>query len=84
MSSHQGVRTRTTVHDALVFPDSLADEPAQTSLVKSELARALEFANGAMNKTATSELLEIAIRLGIDIGGLKNAGLEDDDDNEPS
>jgi superfamily II DNA or RNA helicase len=78
------LKTTATVHDALVLPDSLADEPAQTSLVKSELARALEFANGAMNKTATSELLEIAIRLGIDIGGLKNAGLEDDNDDEPS
>jgi superfamily II DNA or RNA helicase len=78
------LKTTATVHDALVLPDSLADEPSQTSLVKSELSRALEFAHGAMNKTASSELLEMAITLGIDIGDLRNAGLEeDDDDDEP-
>ena len=50
--------------------------------MKSELARALEFANGAMNRTSASELLDTAIHLGIDIDELKNTGLEDDNDDD--
>ena len=51
------------IHDAIVVPINLDDEPDQTSLLKSELARAVEFANSAFNRTAGAELRNIAAQV---------------------
>ena len=70
------------IHDALVMPSSLADEPSQTSLAKSEIARALEFGSGAINRGAVTTLLQIAVDIGLEVDELVDVGLEGDDDAE--
>jgi superfamily II DNA or RNA helicase len=67
------------VHDAIVVPVSIDDEPDQLSLLKSELVRAIEFANSALNRSAGAELRAIAAQLGIDPDEPANEGLEDDE-----
>ena len=66
------------LHDAIVAPVSADDEPEQISLLKSELVRAIEFADHAINKGASAELRDIAISMGIDPDGLLNSGVEED------
>ena len=68
------------VHDAIVVPVSVGDEPEQTSLLKSELVRAIEFANDAINKGASAELRGIAINMGIDPDTLLDSGIEEDEE----
>lgn len=68
------------VHDAIVVPVSAADQPEQISLLKSELVRAVEFAENALNKGAGAELREIAINLGIDPETLLDSGVEEDEE----
>lgn len=68
-----------TVHDAIVVPVSADDEPEQISLLKSELLRAIEFANHAINKGAGAELRDIAIRMGMDPDCLVDSGVEEDE-----
>jgi len=70
------------VHDALVITPSLEQEPEQLSLVKSEIARALEFANGSLNRHARTQLLELAVGLGLDIATMREVGIEGDVDDE--
>lgn len=65
------------LHDAIVTPVSAGDEPEQISLLKSELVRAIEFANQAINKGAGADLRDIAISTGIDPGGLLDSGVEE-------
>ena len=43
------------LHDAIVTPVSADDEPEQISLLRSELVRAIEFADHAINKGAGAE-----------------------------
>ena len=68
------------VLDAIVVPVSACDEPEQISLLKSELVRAIEFANHAINKGAGAGLRDIAISMGIDPDGLLGSGLEEDEE----
>ena len=68
------------VHDAIVVPVSVYDEPEQISLLKSELVRAIEFANHAINKGAGAELRDIAISMEIDPDGLLGSGVEEDEE----
>ena len=68
------------VHDAIVVPISACDEPEQISLLKSELMRAIEFGNHAINKGACAELRDIAISMGIEPDGLLGSGLEEDEE----
>jgi superfamily II DNA or RNA helicase len=68
------------IHDAIVVPVSADNEPEQISLLKSELVRAVEFANHAINKGAGAELRDIAINMGIDPNGLLDSGIEEDED----
>jgi superfamily II DNA or RNA helicase len=70
------------IHDALVMPSSLGDEPSQTSLAKSEIARALEFGSGAINRGAVTTLLQVAVDIGLQVDELVDVGLEGDDDDE--
>jgi superfamily II DNA or RNA helicase len=67
------------IHDAIVVPVSLEDEPDQISLLRSELVRAIEFANSALNRSAGAELRAIAAQLGIDPDEVTNQGIEDDE-----
>jgi superfamily II DNA or RNA helicase len=66
------------IHDAIVVPIDLEQEPEQTSLLKAELVRALEFANSALNLAAGAELRAIATSLGIDTDNDRRDGLEED------
>jgi superfamily II DNA or RNA helicase len=68
------------VHDAIVVPDSIEDEPDQVALARAELVRALEFARSAINRYAGAELRDIAVRMGIDPNSLSVSGMEEDDD----
>lgn len=68
------------LHDAIVVPVSADEEPEQISLLKSELVRAIEFADHAINKGAGAELRDIAINMGIDPDGLLDSGVEEDEE----
>lgn len=68
------------IHDAIVRPLNSESEPEQLGLLRGELIRAIEFANGAINKSAGAELRAIAMEMGIDIDDLAaRDGVEDDD-----
>jgi superfamily II DNA or RNA helicase len=70
------------IHDAIVVPTSLDDEPEQTSLLKSEMLRSIEFAKGAINKMAGAELRNIAANLGISTDLAGDTGVEEDDNGD--
>jgi len=55
------------IHDALVTPINIDDEPDQLSLVKSELKRAFEFSSFAINSDSGMEIKRLMIDLKIDI-----------------
>jgi superfamily II DNA or RNA helicase len=68
------------IHDAIVVPVSLEDEPEQTSLLKSEFFRAIEFAKSAINADAAVELRRIAANLGFDPDAPDDTGIEEDEE----
>jgi superfamily II DNA or RNA helicase len=70
------------IHDAIVVPVSLHDEPEQTSLLQSELLRSIQFASSAINKMAAAELRDIAANLGMTMDNLIEVGVEEDDSDE--
>lgn len=70
------------LHDAIVVPVSADDEPEQISLLKSELVRAIEFSDHAINKGAGAELRAIAISMGIDPDSLLDGGVEEDEEED--
>lgn len=67
------------IHDAIVVPVSLEDEPDQFGLLKSELLRAIEFAKSAFNRFAGAELRSIAGHLGIDPDSQGIDGIEEEE-----
>lgn len=67
------------IHDAIVVPVSIDDEPEQLSLLKSELLRAIEFSNSAFNKSAGAELREIARKIGFDPDESGIDGIEEEE-----
>lgn len=70
------------VHDAIVVPVDPESEPDQLSLLSSELVRSVEFAFNSINRSASAELREIAIRMQIEVDGLLSLeGIEEDDDS---
>jgi superfamily II DNA or RNA helicase len=66
------------IYDAIVVPINTEEESDQIALLKNELARAIEFSDYAINRSAGAELRKIATTLGIDIDSLKNHGIEED------
>jgi len=64
------------IHDVIVVPLSIEDEPEQLSLLKSELLRAIEFSNSALNKSASAELRQIAREIGFDPEEISDNGIE--------
>lgn len=67
------------IHDAIVVPLSINDEPEQLSLLKSELLRAIEFSNSALNKSASAELRQIAYQMGFDPEESGDIGIEEEE-----
>ena len=68
------------VYDAIVMPpDSpTPDDSSPDPITSGELARAIEFAQSALNPAARADLLAIAIDAGIDWETLTEAGAEED------
>jgi superfamily II DNA or RNA helicase len=69
------------IHDAIVVPVHVDDEPEQVSLLKSEMMRAVEFANNALNKMAGAELRSIAAELGMGTEMFGSVGIEEDSED---
>lgn len=68
------------IHDAIVQPLNAEAEPEQLGLLRGELIRAIEFADGAMNMSAGAELRAISMEMGIEIDDLvARDGVEDDE-----
>jgi superfamily II DNA or RNA helicase len=67
------------IHDVIVLPTDVNDEPEQLSLLKSELIRALEFSRSAINKSAEAKLREVAINIGFDPDEIINDGVEEEE-----
>lgn len=68
------------IHDAIVVPVNAESELEQLGLLRGELIRAIEFAQGALNKSAGAELRSISIDMGIDLSDLMaRDGVEDDE-----
>lgn len=67
------------IHDAIVVPVDLEAEPEQTSLLRAEMVRSIEFAQSALNKGAGAALRGIAMEMGIDIASLADVGTEGED-----
>lgn len=70
------------IHDAIVVPVSLDDEPEQFSLLKSELIRAHEFSSHALNRSAGEALTIIGSKLGINLDEIVTDGIEEDINDE--
>lgn len=73
-------KTLAVIHDAVVVPLSLEEEPEQLALLKSELVRAIEFADSAVNKMAGAEIRAVAASLGFDPDTLRDGGMEEETD----
>lgn len=71
-----------TIHDAIVIPPSIYDEPEQTALARAELQRAIEFSGSAVNRFADAELRSIAVEIGLDIAVSSQVGYEEDETEE--
>lgn len=71
-------KTLAIIHDALVVPLSIDEEPEQLALLKSELARAIEFAESAVNRSAGAEIRSVAASLGFDPDMLRDEGIEEE------
>lgn len=67
------------IHDVIVVPASIDDEPEQLSLLKSELLRAIEFSRSSLNKSAGIALSEIARKIGFDPDEPGDDGVEEDE-----
>lgn len=70
------------IHDVLVTPTINPDESTETSLVLGEISRAIEFGRSALNPSCIADLECLAIEYNLDIEGLSNIGIEDDNDLE--
>jgi superfamily II DNA or RNA helicase len=68
------------VHDAIVLPNHLNGDVPTISMVKGELARAIEFGSNAINPQGVTELQRIALEFGLDWRDLLEEGFEVDDD----
>jgi superfamily II DNA or RNA helicase len=67
------------VHDALVLP-APGEGAARDAILAGEIARAIEFGEGAMNPGAITQVRVIAHRYGVDLAAARGAGVEDESD----
>lgn len=70
------------IHDEIVVPVSLDDEPEQIALLRSEFARAVEFADSAINRGAAAELRALAAEVGFDPDRTREEGIEEDEEEQ--
>ena len=75
---HGDQKKYAVIHDSLIVPIDLEKEPEQLSLLKSEMIRAFEFANNALNPSAKNELRIKAADLGFDLSDIIEDGVEED------
>ncbi|MXW94451.1 MAG: DEAD/DEAH box helicase [Acidimicrobiaceae bacterium] len=68
------------IHDAIVLPSGLGQDVPVGSMVKGELARAIEFGQHAVNPDGVVELKTIAVDYGLDWKALVEEGFEIDED----
>lgn len=68
------------IYDEIVVPLSLEDEPEQISLLRSEFARAVQFAESAINLGAAAELRALAAEIGFDPDRAREEGLEEEEE----
>jgi hypothetical protein len=73
------VVSKYTILDKNSMRVSIDDEPEQLSLLKSELFRAIEFSNSALNKSAGAELRRIAREMGFDPEETVDIGIEEEE-----
>lgn len=67
------------IHDAIVVPIGLEEEPEQGSLLKSEFLRAIEFSKSSLNQSADAELRDIAREVGFDPDEVTIDAIEEDE-----
>jgi superfamily II DNA or RNA helicase len=70
------------IHDAIVVPITCEDEPEQTTLARTELRRAIRFADSALNRFASAELREIAKALQVMPDERGETGIEEEPSDE--
>lgn len=70
------------IHDAIVVPLAGDEDSGQTSLLRAELVRALQFAASALNKAAGAHLRSIALDLNFDIEHGAETGIEEETEEE--
>ena len=71
-----GVKDKAVIYDLFTVPNS-TNVKANDSLVKSELMRSLEFANGALNHTsALTKLRQFLLNIGLEIDEVAKASKE--------
>jgi superfamily II DNA or RNA helicase len=73
-------KTLAHVHDVLVTPRFDPDEPTATAILEGELVRAIEFGRSALNPGCITDLERLAIEHGIDLDAVRNAGVEEDEE----
>lgn len=70
------------IHDVIVVPEVEDDDHGGGSILKGELARAIEFGRHAINPGAVADLNRIAAAAGLDWTSLTENGFETDDEDE--
>jgi superfamily II DNA or RNA helicase len=68
------------IHDAIVLPSDIDREISSGSMVKGELARAIQFGQHAVNPDGIVDLQTIAVEYGLDWQDLLEEGFETDED----
>jgi superfamily II DNA or RNA helicase len=66
------------VHDMVVMPNQMDTESPVTSIIESELGRAIKFGEDAQNPKAVADLKSIALEAGIDYKVVADEGFEHD------
>lgn len=72
-------KTLAVIHDVIVVPVSLEDEPDQIALLRAELLRAIQFSESAINRSSGAQLRIAASRLGIDANEFGDQGVEEEE-----
>lgn len=70
-----------TIHDVLVTPTIVPDDPPNIAIVEGEIARAIEFGHSAINPGCVADLENLCIEYGLDFSSLSAAGVEDDEED---
>lgn len=71
------------INDALVLPVEDSPEPEEIALLRGELSRAAQFAEGAVNDTVKFQIRRIAREMGVSLGGVATqSGVESEEEKE--